>query len=545
MWCKKADKILILILMISVVPVSFTSDPISTKSLTCIPSSYVVGPDIEPISNNTFSLDKTGSRDMVIDDNGFVYILGNNNSYGQYSLVLTKWNSSANLIWSRVWDNGSSVEGYGMVSFGNYLYVVGRYIDANGSHAFLMNWDSTGNHRWIKLWDSPDGNALASDIAIAPDGALYVVASSYNSTGSYYTSHALKYSLGGSLIWYRELGPITLQIGQVTVTGLNEIYTGFDDNIKKFNASGYLLLDYITPLSHMEGSPSGNLYTAAPMDPDSPFELNCWNTTGMELWSAIIHTPWNESVGGIDLYGELASVPDDSVYILFPLYEAQPNLVLARYDSDGVQLWNRTFAYPYKLSSGSSTTMNVIENGTIYLGATFIDSASPSGFTLSTYKVEDITPYPKTTYTLFDPDRPQIDHPSDLVLNVSHNDFTIVWNPFDAAPERYEIHLNDSLIRSGNWNSSDDEIAITISELSIGTYNYTLIVFDESENYASDSVLVIVRMNETITTVTTWTYPVTPYPSPYDPIAILLGAGIFGGIILIALVISFSWREEI
>jgi len=68
---------------------------------------------------------------------------------------------------------------------------------------------------------------------------------------------------------------------------------------------------------------------------------------------------------------------------------------------------------------------------------------------------------------------------------------------------RYEIWLDDTLLRSGDWNSSSEIIIISVDDLPAGVYVYTVIVVDYGEHFTSDSVLV--RIYETSITTTTTT----------------------------------------
>ncbi len=465
-------------------------------------SSNSIGEIVEPLANNTLLINDLACRGIALANDGFVYIVGTIDDMGQYTIVLTKWDADANLIWTRFWNNGSSADAYGIEIYGSDIFVIGRYMEGGTVNALLMKYNTNGDVVWVRLWKMSDIRPCARDISIAPDGAIYIVTSEYNTTAEYYTAHILKYSLGGTLIWYRKMGIVSLLFGQVTTTGQNEIFTYSEGKIKKWNATGHKLLDFVAISSHIEGSPSGNLFRARPMDPDGPFELTLWNSTGTLMWSATVNTLWNESLGGIDWVGELGSVPDNSAYILFPLYEALPNLALAKYNASGYQMWNVSFVYPYAYSYGSITQMKVDMSGTIFLASTII-GGDKLGLALCIYKIEDLIPYQTPTFPLFDPDAPIIDHPEDILCEEGHNDFKIIWHPSDVAPDRYEIHLNDTLLLNESWSILDEMIEITITDLSRGSYNYTIIVFDTSGNYVTDSVIVSVIESLPYTTTTT------------------------------------------
>jgi len=87
---------------------------------------------------------------------------------------------------------------------------------------------------------------------------------------------------------------------------------------------------------------------------------------------------------------------------------------------------------------------------------------------------------------------PSINSPSDIEYELGTTGHSIVWSPYDLNPNSYEIYLNDSLIRSGAWNSTSETITEIVDGLEIGFYYYTIWVFDDSFNNVSDTVNVTV-----------------------------------------------------
>jgi hypothetical protein len=86
--------------------------------------------------------------------------------------------------------------------------------------------------------------------------------------------------------------------------------------------------------------------------------------------------------------------------------------------------------------------------------------------------------------------QPIIDEPQDIMYEVDTTGHTIKWSPSDANPDAYEILQNDSIVKSGKWNSSGESISISVDGLDPGLYNYSLTVWDITGNMNSDSVLV-------------------------------------------------------
>ena len=120
---------------------------------------------------------------------------------------------------------------------------------------------------------------------------------------------------------------------------------------------------------------------------------------------------------------------------------------------------------------------------------------------------------------------PAIDHPADISYAVNSTGNTIVWNPSDANPALYMVYRNNTMIGAGLWTG--DNITINIDGLDVGTYNFTLYVFDFSANYAYDTV---------------WVHVYTPSGVALDLVAIGIAAGAVLVVVLIGWVLIRSRR---
>jgi len=105
--------------------------------------------------------------------------------------------------------------------------------------------------------------------------------------------------------------------------------------------------------------------------------------------------------------------------------------------------------------------------------------------------------------TVIDSDSPMIDQPIDIEYEEGIASNTITWSPSDADPSHYVIYRNGIEIVSDTWYGSS--IAVNVDGLSVGAYNYTIVVWDISGNWVSDIVIVTVIPQTTTTTSTTTT----------------------------------------
>ncbi|MDH4214325.1 MAG: right-handed parallel beta-helix repeat-containing protein [Candidatus Thorarchaeota archaeon] len=97
---------------------------------------------------------------------------------------------------------------------------------------------------------------------------------------------------------------------------------------------------------------------------------------------------------------------------------------------------------------------------------------------------------------------PSINHPDDVTYTEGEVGNSITWQAFDDNPRSYEVVRNGVVIMQGLWNSSSEQIVVSVDDLDSGLYSYLLLVFDAGNHVMSDSVLVTV-LQATSTTTTT------------------------------------------
>ncbi|TFG03815.1 hypothetical protein EU538_13025, partial [Candidatus Thorarchaeota archaeon] len=87
---------------------------------------------------------------------------------------------------------------------------------------------------------------------------------------------------------------------------------------------------------------------------------------------------------------------------------------------------------------------------------------------------------------------PAVDNPEDIVYEHGTTEHNITWNPEDLNPHSYAVYRNDTVVRTGAWNTSSETITVSIDGLSVGSHTFTLAVRDILGNEGSDRVLVTV-----------------------------------------------------
>ena len=74
---------------------------------------------------------------------------------------------------------------------------------------------------------------------------------------------------------------------------------------------------------------------------------------------------------------------------------------------------------------------------------------------------------------------------------------SIVWQATDDNPRTYQVTRDGVVIREGLWNSSSEQIVVSVDGLASGLYSYSLLVSDAGGHMMSDSVMVTVLATTT------------------------------------------------
>ena len=89
---------------------------------------------------------------------------------------------------------------------------------------------------------------------------------------------------------------------------------------------------------------------------------------------------------------------------------------------------------------------------------------------------------------------PQINHPSSFSYEENSLGNSIQWNPSDNLPNRYEVYIDGILHQNAEWTGGS--LSITVDGLQVGNYSITAVVFDDYDNWISDTTFITVISNE-------------------------------------------------
>ncbi len=102
---------------------------------------------------------------------------------------------------------------------------------------------------------------------------------------------------------------------------------------------------------------------------------------------------------------------------------------------------------------------------------------------------------------IFDDTTPTLSHESDTTLFHGSPNQMIVWTAEDLHPGTYSVTVDGTLFVNGNWEFQTQQIGVDFGSLSVGTHDIIMTVYDIDGNSASDSVRVVVIVDDTAPTI--------------------------------------------
>lgn len=85
---------------------------------------------------------------------------------------------------------------------------------------------------------------------------------------------------------------------------------------------------------------------------------------------------------------------------------------------------------------------------------------------------------------------PTLDHPSDISYLLGETGNNIIWTLSDEHPVSYQVLMNGTVVKAGDWNSTSEQVTVLVDGIETGIRNYTIIATDIAGNTATDEVIV-------------------------------------------------------
>lgn len=193
---------------------------------------------------------------VVVDSGGYCYGAGYTFSYGQglSDVLAVKYDPNGNCVWRKIW-GGTAHDGAHDLALSpdGFLYIVASTMSfgAGDQDFALMKYTLSGTLLWVKTWGGT-GYDVPYMMDIDDNGDIYIGGSQNSFGAGSYDQIILKYSSSGNLLWQRTWGgsdhenaeALTVdKDGYVYATGLTFSYGAgyYDVLVTKFTPSGDFL----------------------------------------------------------------------------------------------------------------------------------------------------------------------------------------------------------------------------------------------------------------------------------------------------------------
>lgn len=271
---------------------------------------------------NAVSADRHGSVFIAGDTGGN---LGGPNPNDRRTF-LTRYDAAGGLVWTRQFGTtytlgtGVAADGLGSVYVSGFTAGNLGGSSAGGEDAFLVKYDDLGNHVWTSQFGT---TAVDRGTSVSADGLgnIYLAGSTSGNLGGSNAGTSdifvSKYNSAGSRLWTRQLG----------TSGAEEGYGAATDGFGNVFVAGYTT-------GSLAGTNAGSLDAV----------LIKYQADGTLLWKRQLGS------AGDDIANSVAADAAGNVYIagytsgnLGATNAGSPDAYLAKYDSDGGQVWLRQF----------------------------------------------------------------------------------------------------------------------------------------------------------------------------------------------------------
>ncbi len=397
---------------------------------------------------------------VTVDSLNNVYLVGYTWSFGvgDYDMVLVKYDEDGNQQWNRTWGGFSAEYGYGVtVDSLNNLYLVG-YTGSFGVGSrdiVLVKYDENGDQQWNRTWGGT-GWDVGRAVTVDSLGNVYLTGYTESFGEGLYDIVLVKYNENGVQQWNHTWGGTDWDLGYgVVVDSSSNVYlTGYTD----FFGAG--LRDIVLVKYDTNGVQQWN---------------RTWGGTSNEIGYQIM----GDSLSNVYLVGKTESFG-----------AGYYDMVLIKYDSNGVQQWNRTWGGS-NIDSGQGIALNSSDN--IYLaGYTSSFGGGDSDLILVKYS-------------------PDIFNPVITINSPSQNEI------FGVKPPQFNISIKEPNLNNTWYTIDNGTTNITFNGFT-GTINQT-----EWDKKGNGEVIIIFYANDSLAnidskSVTVWKDLINPAIKINSPI---------------------------
>ena len=411
------------------------------------------------------------------------------------------WNSSAEAI-------SASIDGYSM-GIVNYTIVVYDGEGASASDVVIISIvDGTP-----PMVDHPEDIAYLAD---TPGAEL-----TWTFSDMYPVSYEVykEESLLQSGAWNLTIESVTIDVG-----GLPEGTYNF--TLAIVDIGGNVVTDYVQVLSFSAVIPIIFVHPDIYMSEGAtgveivwkPIDLNPLSYTVFRDGLVIKNGPWNDSSEvitvpldglGLGVYNYTLFVVDEDIHtatdqVWVTVSDDTPPEITPISDIDYIEGDSGTYIIDWEPSDFNPEYYTILLNDGLYLEGNWNSSSEifsidvsqmPMGIYNYTLLVTDVGGNSVTDTVLVnitDQTLPFFNNPTEMSISDGSLDNGISWSITEVNPDLYELHIDDALTQSGIWNSSQEILTVYLNGTTLGVYNFTVTVYDTSNNHAHSTILVSV-----------------------------------------------------
>ncbi len=297
--------------------------------------------------------------EIAVANDGSIYTVGYSRSnLTGADLTLIKWDSSGNPLWDRSWgETDVEIECNIAIDTNDNIYTVGTiYPSAEGlARLVLVKWDSSGNLLWTQTWYQPGYDSGVPDIAVDSDGNIYTLTTAELCGTVKRDLVLIKWDKSGNLLW-DQIWKNDYHGLAITIDKNDNIYTldlsAGEYSIAKWDIYGTNL--WVRPLNNnltlfgnnLVTDSNGNIYITGNVAFTSNTFLMKWDISGNLIWNQIGNLTRR--------YEDLFLGSDGNIYLIGMttlstnrLTKVQPqnyNLLLEKWDAMGtligIKIWD-------------------------------------------------------------------------------------------------------------------------------------------------------------------------------------------------------------
>ena len=478
---------------------------------------------------------------------------------GNKDAWMVRIDEGKNQLWNRSYGESDDYEGWGVVELSEGGFALTGEVTPSGkiyTDAFIIKTNETGHVGWNYTYGGSNYDD-GQDIIQLFDGSLAVAGYTYSFSGGNQDGYFLRVDLDGDVIANESYGnPSHYEYFKCIV----EVSTGgvaMGGRFSEFIMSGSAYFVQ-RPILKWTTTPTNQ---TSELGDSFSYQLGASSAVRVRYW-------WidNQVDFSITQNGQLTNAtswPVDDYTVTIRAFDHIHNMVQATITVSVVDTTDpswviaptnqevdyvETFSYQLEAFDLSLLTdWNVNDTAHFAISGTGLITNS-STLELGTYglKVNVSDVYGNTleaefTVTVYDDTNPSIDQPNDVQYIEGEIGNTITWTPTDDYPGRFEILRNGTVIDSDDWTGGN--ITITVDGLTYGTYNYTIVVYDQANNSVSDTVIVKVMPepttpSTTTTPTTSTTTTTTTTPLPFDTLTIIIIGGALAGIVIVVIILK-------